>query len=127
MGLPLPTSRRLRFSLRFPQLVENCQLSPRFPQAKMPSGYLGTLELRDIFSTGEMGLHRELLKKYQPSMLELLKIPGLGPKSVSLIWDAFQVADIAGVEQLAKEHKLQSLPRMSAKTEEKIIKGIEDY
>jgi DNA polymerase (family X) len=88
-------------------------------------GMLGNL--RDIFNTGEMGLHRELLKKYHPSMLELLKIPGLGPKTIALIWDAFQIADINGVEQLAKEHKLQQLPRISAKAEEKIIRGIEEH
>ncbi|MEO8724784.1 MAG: DNA polymerase/3'-5' exonuclease PolX [Acidobacteriaceae bacterium] len=83
--------------------------------------------LRDIFNRGEMSLHRELLKRFQPSMLELLKIPGLGPKTIALIWDAFQVGDLAGVEQLARAGKLQALPRLSAKSEQKILKGIADY
>lgn len=85
------------------------------------------LNLRELFTEGQLRLHQQLLKKYQPTMLELLKISGLGPKTVAMIWDAFQVADIAGVEKLAREGKLRELPRMSAKTEEKILKGIEDY
>ncbi len=82
--------------------------------------------LRDLFNTGEMGLHRELLKRYQPSMLELLKVPGLGPKSIALIWDAFQVGDLDGVERLARAGKLRALPRLSEKSEAKILRGIEE-
>jgi DNA polymerase/3'-5' exonuclease PolX len=37
-----------------------------------------------------------LLKKYRPSMLELLKIQGLGPKTIALIWSAYQVSDLEG-------------------------------
>ena len=85
------------------------------------------LNLKELLGKGQLDLHQQLIKKYQPTMLELLKISGLGPKTVSLIWDAFQVADIAGLEKLAREGKLRELPRMSAKTEEKILKGIEDY
>src|SRR3954469_12154986 len=83
--------------------------------------------LREIFSLGKLKLHEELLKKYTPGMLELLKISGLGPKTIALIWDAYQVSDVAGVEKLALEGKIQTLPRMGAKGEQKILKGIEDY
>jgi DNA polymerase (family 10) len=85
------------------------------------------LNLKEVLSSGELKLHRQFIKKYQPGMLELLKISGLGPKTVALIWDAYQVADLAGVEKLAREGKLRELPRLSAKSEEKILKGIEDY
>src|SRR5579872_3713982 len=60
-------------------------------------------------------------------MLELLKISGLGPKTVALIWDAFQVSDLAGVERLGREGKLATLPRMGEKQVQKILQGIEDY
>src|SRR6185312_3048139 len=83
--------------------------------------------LREIFSLGKLKLHEELLKKYTPGMLELLKISGLGPKTIALIWDAYQVSDVAGVEKLAREGKIQTLPRMGAKAEQKILKGIEAY
>ncbi len=83
--------------------------------------------LKEMFSTGKLALHAELLNKYQPGMLELLKISGLGPKTITLIWDAYQVSDIPGVEKLAREGKIRTLPRMGEKAETKILKGIEDY
>ena len=60
-------------------------------------------------------------------MLELLKIQGLGPKTIALLWSAFQVSDVAGVEKLAREGKLRELPRLSEKSEQKILKAIENY
>ena len=60
-----------------------------------------------VGQTGKLPLHQELLQKYRPSMLELLKIQGLGPKTIALIWSAFQVSDLAGVEKLAHEGKLR--------------------
>jgi len=44
------------------------------------------LNLQEMFKEGKLSLHAELLKKYHPSMLELLKIQGLGPKTIALIW-----------------------------------------
>ncbi|HEU5399865.1 MAG TPA: DNA polymerase/3'-5' exonuclease PolX [Terriglobales bacterium] len=83
--------------------------------------------LKEIFREGKLKLHSELLEKFHPSMLELLKIQGLGPKTVSLIWSAFKVSSIADVEKLAREGKLRELPRMSEKSEQKILKSIETY
>jgi DNA polymerase (family 10) len=83
--------------------------------------------IQQIVNEGNFSLHAELLQKYRPTMLELLKIQGLGPKTISLIWDAFQVCDIDGVEKLAQAGKIRELPRMGEKHEQKILKGIEDY
>jgi DNA polymerase (family X) len=83
--------------------------------------------IREIFTEGKLTLHEQMLEKYRPSMLELLKISGLGPKTIALIWDAFQTCDVDGVAKLAQEGKLRSLPRLSEKTEQKILKSIESY
>ena len=83
--------------------------------------------IQELCREGKLGLHQELLQKYRPSMLELLKIQGLGPKTIALLWSAFQVSDLAGVEKLAREGKLRELPRLSEKSEQKILKAIEDY
>ncbi len=83
--------------------------------------------LKEIFREGKLKLHSELLEKFHPSMLELLKIQGLGPKTVALIWSAFKVSSVAEVEKLAREGKLRELPRMSEKSEQKILKAIETY
>ena len=85
------------------------------------------INLQEIFKEGRLSIHAELLKKYQPSMLELLKIQGLGPKTIALIWSAYKISDLAGVERLAREGKLHELPRMGEKQEKNILKAIEDY
>jgi DNA polymerase (family 10) len=83
--------------------------------------------LLQLFKEGRIEAHSELLKKYRPSMLELLKIQGLGPKTIALIWSAHQVSDLEGVEKLAREGKIRELPRMGEKHELKLLKAIEDY
>ncbi|HEX6504150.1 MAG TPA: DNA polymerase/3'-5' exonuclease PolX [Terriglobales bacterium] len=85
------------------------------------------LNLQEMLKQGQLKLHAELLAKYRPSMLELLRVQGLGPKTIALIWSAFQVADLEGVEKLAAEGKIRTLPRMGEKHEQKILKAIQDY
>ncbi len=83
--------------------------------------------IKEICKQGQLNVLNDLLKKYRPSMLELLKISGLGPKSIALIWSVYQVADVDGVEKLAREGKIRELPRMGEKQEQKILKSIDDY
>jgi len=83
--------------------------------------------LQELFQDGKLEVQKELLQKYHPSMLQLLKIQGLGPKTIKLIWDAHQVSDVDGVEKLAREGKIRELPRMGEKHEAKLLKAIEDY
>ena len=85
------------------------------------------LNLQEMFKEGRLSIHAELLKKYRPSMLDLLKIQGLGPKTIALIWSAYQVSDLEGVEKLAQEGKIRELPRMGEKQEAKLLKAIQDY
>ncbi|WP_348266669.1 DNA polymerase/3'-5' exonuclease PolX [Edaphobacter paludis] len=81
----------------------------------------------DLVNTGTMPLRDELLTKYKPTMLELLRLPGMGPKTVALIWSSLQVADIDALEEAAKAGHLNKLPRMGEKFTTKLLKGIEDH
>ena len=83
--------------------------------------------LQELFNTGKLAVQAGLLEKYHPSMLQLLKIQGLGPKTIALIWSAYQVCDVDGVAKLAREGKIRELPRMGEKHEAKLLKAIEDY
>jgi len=83
--------------------------------------------LQELFQDGRLAVQTELLEKYHPSMLQLLKIQGLGPKTIALIWSAYKVSDVDGVEKLAREGKIRELPRMGEKHEAKLLKAIEDY
>jgi DNA polymerase (family X) len=88
-------------------------------------GMLGNLQ--ELLNTGKMGVQAELLQKYHPSMLQLLKIQGLGPKTIALIWSSYKICDVDGVEKLAREGKIRELPRMGEKHEAKLLKAIEDF
>jgi DNA polymerase (family 10) len=83
--------------------------------------------IASIVESGTLPLRTELLQKYKPTMLELLRLPGMGPKSVALLWSALGVADLDSLEVAAREGKLASLPRMGEKFAAKLLKGIEDY
>lgn len=81
----------------------------------------------ELVATGTMPLREELLQRYKPTMLELLRLPGMGPKTVALIWSSLQVADIDALEAAAKAGHLAKLPRMGEKFTVKLLKGIEDH
>jgi DNA polymerase (family X) len=85
------------------------------------------INLQQMMKEGRLSLHSELLQKYHPSMLQLLRVQGLGPKTIALIWSAYKVSDLEGVENLAREGKIRTLPRMGEKHEKKLLKAIEDY
>ncbi len=89
-------------------------------------------KLQGIVATGTLPQRDELLAKYGAGVLELLKLPGMGPKTVALLWDAGVIgsAKVDSVGQLADAiaaGRLAGLPRMGAKQIEKLQKGIEDY
>jgi DNA polymerase (family 10) len=83
--------------------------------------------IQSLLSTGTLPLREELLQKYKPTMLELLRLPGMGPKTVALVWSSCQVCDIDGLEAAAKAGHLTKLPRMGEKFVTKLLKGIEDH
>jgi len=108
------------------------QISELIPEPKkvleIPGIGKGMLQnLQEIFQQGNLTVHSELLKKYRPTILDLLKVQGLGPKTIALIWSAYKVCDVESVEKLAREGKIRILPRMGEKQEQKLLKALEDY
>jgi DNA polymerase (family 10) len=110
-----------------PQQISELMQAPK-KVLEIPGIGKGMLEkLQEILQQGRLSVHAELLERYRPSMLDLLKIQGLGPKTIALIWSAYQVSDVDGVEKLAREGKIRTLPRMGEKQETKLLKAIADY
>src|SRR5260370_31315395 len=71
--------------------------------------------IQALLSTGTIPLREELLQKYKPTMLELLRLPGMGPKTVALVWSASQVSDVDSLEAAAKAHHLTQPPPTGTK------------
>ena len=83
--------------------------------------------VQEIYSKGTCDRRDELLARFPPAALEFLKIQGLGPKSIALLFQHFQVQSIDQLEQLCLDQKLRELPRMGAKLEEKVLRSIAQY
>ena len=83
--------------------------------------------LQAIAATGTLPLREELLAKYGAGLLELLKLSGMGPKTVALLWSAAQISSIDQLAEAIDAGRLSGLPRMGEKQIEKLRKGIEDY
>jgi len=84
-------------------------------------------KLQAIAQTGTLPQREELLARYGAGVLELLKLPGMGPKTVALLWDAARIGSIGQLAQAIEAGRLKGLPRMGDKQIEKLRKGIEDY
>jgi DNA polymerase (family 10) len=83
--------------------------------------------IQEIVDHGSCERRDLLLKKFPPAALEFLKIQGLGPKSIALLFEHYRVSTIDELERLCVEQKLRILPRMGAKLEEKVLKSIAQY
>ena len=83
--------------------------------------------LAEICARGSCERRDTLLAKFPPGALEFLKIQGLGPKGIALIFEHYQIQTIDDLEKLCREQKLRVLPRMGAKLEEKVLRSIAQY
>src|ERR1700760_1296392 len=125
---------RIRSYRRAAEAVENSteQLSSLVnePQRLLAIQGIGkgmATNIQEIESRGSLKLRDELLTRYRPTMLELLKLPGMGPKTVALLWEALQVSNVQELQAAIDAGKLASLPRFGQKLIEKLSRGIADY
>ena len=70
--------------------------------------------------TGRINERDALARRIPAGLLDILAIPGLGPKTVRLIWDRLGVTDLDGLSRAIEDGSLLALPRMGAKTVENI-------
>src|SRR3954452_8318400 len=83
--------------------------------------------LIEICQRGSFDRRDQMLARYPASALELLKIQGLGPKSIALLYEHHNVRTVDDLERICREQKLRDMPRMGAKLEEKVLRSIEAY
>jgi len=82
-------------------------------------------KIEELLETGGLGFLNKLGEEVPLSLAGLLQIQGLGPKKVGLFWKELGITTLPELESAARTGKLRDLPGMGAKSEEKIIKGIE--
>jgi len=84
-------------------------------------------KILEIVETGRLKYLEELEGKIPKGLTELLKLEGLGPKKVKVLYEGLAVDSVARLEKAARSGKLRDLAGMGAKTEEKLLKSIEHY
>lgn len=84
-------------------------------------------KITEIISTGTMKILEELILKTPPGIFEMLKIKGLGPKKISLIWKEMGIENIGELLYACTENRLLLYPGFGKKTQENVIESIEFY
>ena len=79
----------------------------------------------EFCETGRIDKVERLKERFPPSMLELMRIPGLGPKTVLALQTHLDVTDVEGLRAAIANEQLRSLPGLGKKSEEKIAASIE--
>ena len=80
----------------------------------------------ELVQTGTMGYHQQLLDEFPPTILDLLRLQGVGPKTVALLYRHLGIATVDDLERAAREGRLRSLKGMGAKKEGAILRAIEE-
>jgi DNA polymerase (family 10) len=80
--------------------------------------------IREIATTGSCAYHAELLKEFPPTILDLLRLQGVGPKTVALIYKTLNIASLDALETAATAGALQGIKGMGPKKEQLILKAI---
>ncbi|MFN7918021.1 MAG: DNA polymerase/3'-5' exonuclease PolX [Vicinamibacterales bacterium] len=80
--------------------------------------------IREIAESGDAQFHRELLAEFPPTILDLLGLQGVGPKTVATLYTALGVRTLDDLEAAAKDGRVRALKGMGPKKEALILKAI---
>ena len=81
-------------------------------------------KLAELAATGQLAMHERLKSEIPASLVELLRIPGLGPRTVRLIYEELGIETVEDLRQAAEAGTLRTLKGVSEKTEAMILTGI---
>ncbi|MFT5524958.1 MAG: DNA polymerase (family 10) [Pirellulaceae bacterium] len=79
-----------------------------------------------LVETGQLPQLQELLEKVPATVLDMLRIPGLGPKKAAVLFNDLHIQDLEQLRAACLEEKIRELKGFAAKTEEAILKGIDE-
>jgi len=82
-------------------------------------------KIEELLDTGRLAFYEKLAQEIPPTLVELLRVEGLGPKRVKQIYDALQVTSLAELTAAAQAGKLAELPGLGAKSAAKLLANIE--
>ena len=83
-------------------------------------------KIRELVDTGTLQFHQQLLQEFPSTILDLLRLQGVGPKTVALLYSSLQIRSVEELAAAAREGRLRAIKGMGAKKESQILKAIEE-
>jgi len=94
--------------------------------AKTPGiGKSSLAKIQEFVASNRITAHEELLERIPPSLLELLHIPGMGPKGVKAVYEGLHVKGLDDLKRVVEDGSLATLPGFGQKKAAAIQRGIE--
>jgi DNA polymerase (family 10) len=84
-------------------------------------------KIQEMVDTGKLAFYERLKEEIPEGVVEMLKVNGVGPKKAKMFWETANITTLDALDAAARAGKLRSLPGMGAKSETKIVEGIEAY
>jgi len=81
-------------------------------------------KISELLSTGKMSFWEKLSAEVPPSLISVLAVPGVGPKTVRLLWQELEIMTLEGLKAAAEGGQLSALPGLGKKTQANILAGI---
>jgi DNA polymerase (family 10) len=83
-------------------------------------------KIAELVDTGACAYHRDLLQEFPPTILDLLRLQGVGPKTVALLYRQLEIRSLDDLERAGREGRIRELKGMGAKKETWILKALEE-
>lgn len=84
------------------------------------------IRIRDIAATGTCEIRQELLQEFPETLLDVLRLQGVGPKTVAMLYKELHIKSLDDLSQAAKTGRIRGLKGMGAKKEELILKALDE-
>ncbi|MFN8471941.1 MAG: DNA polymerase/3'-5' exonuclease PolX [Anaerolineae bacterium] len=81
-------------------------------------------KIDELLRTGTLDFYERLRAEVPPSLIEVLRVPGVGPKRAHILWKELGITNLAELETAAESGKLATLPGWGEKTAQNVLKGI---
>ena len=83
-------------------------------------------KILELSASGTCLYHQELLQEFPPTILDLLRLQGVGPKTVALLYSSLNITTVEELAEAARTGRLRDLKGMGAKKEALILKAVEE-
>jgi DNA polymerase (family X) len=82
-------------------------------------------KIHELLATGQLQFLVKLEQEIPSTLVELLEVPDVGPKKAAMFWKQGGITNLAELEAAARAGKLHDLPGLGAKSEARILEGLE--